>query len=334
MEKEKKRKFGSAVKLVGNIVTVLAIVFIILRLRKYGISWSGILTSKSIPILLVCFGIHTFFIVFNAVPWTMILDIFEPEAGLWRTHRLTAAFVYAKANVMKYIPGNIFQYVGRNELAVHLGLQHLNVVAATIIEVLLASLSVLFVALICIGSYTIEYFRASGAKIAMLACAAAIVIIIVVLLLYKWKRANLLSMITQCSRFIKERKARRRGIAFFFYYGLANICTGAVFAIVLNLCDTIVLTSSMFAIILGAYALSWLAGYITPGSPGGVGVREFILITVITKSGITNESAVIVASVIVRVISIFADLAALVILFLIYRCKIRRESDNQIDISQ
>ena len=26
-----------------------------------------------------------------------------------------------------------------------------------------------------------------------------------------------------------------------------------------------------------SYILSWLAGYITPGAPGGIGIREFIL---------------------------------------------------------
>ena len=48
----------------------------------------------------------------------------------------TAVPIYTQSNILKYIPGNVFQYVGRNKLAFDMNISHVDVACATILDIL------------------------------------------------------------------------------------------------------------------------------------------------------------------------------------------------------
>jgi len=64
-----------------------------------------------------------------------------------------------------------------------------------------------------------------------------------------------------------------------------------------------------------AFALSWLSGFLAIGSPGGIGVREFVYVSLLPGTWDTN--ILTLAIVIFRFITIFADLAAFLFSFAI-----------------
>jgi hypothetical protein len=41
---------------------------------------------------------------------------------------------------------------------------------------------------------------------------------------------------------------------------------------------------SHLLLLSGAFALSWIVGYITPGAPAGLGVREVVLVSLLTPA--------------------------------------------------
>lgn len=66
---------------------------------------------------------------------------------------------------------------------------------------------------------------------------------------------------------------------------------------------------------ISAFALSWLSGFLAIGSPGGIGVREFVYATLLP--GPWETTIMTLAIVIFRFVTVFADLIAFAISFCI-----------------
>ena len=62
-------------------------------------------------------------------------------------------------------------------------------------------------------------------------------------------------------------------------------------------------------ILLGAFILSWIVGFIVPGAPGGIGIREFV-ITLLLPMGM-NAQMVLFGVVVYRLINIIGDIFGL-----------------------
>jgi uncharacterized membrane protein YbhN (UPF0104 family) len=63
--------------------------------------------------------------------------------------------------------------------------------------------------------------------------------------------------------------------------------------------------------IIIANTFAWVIGYITPGAPGGLGVRESIL--TVTLSSMYNTNEIVMASLLYRFVCILGDIYGLLI---------------------
>ena len=61
------------------------------------------------------------------------------------------------------------------------------------------------------------------------------------------------------------------------------------------------------AVLTGAFALAWVAGFVTPGAPAGVGIREAVISLGLAPL-LGTGGAVAVAG-LLRLVSVFGDLA-------------------------
>jgi uncharacterized membrane protein YbhN (UPF0104 family) len=85
------------------------------------------------------------------------------------------------------------------------------------------------------------------------------------------------------------------------------LISGLIFTGVLEVFDVVPVSSINEIIVFsGAFIVSWLAGFITPGAPAGVGVREMVII--ILLGGVANEASLLMAVVISRMITVIGDL--------------------------
>lgn len=58
--------------------------------------------------------------------------------------------------------------------------------------------------------------------------------------------------------------------------------------------------------VCGAYVVAWLIGFITPGAPAGVGVREVILLFLLEN--LTSMEGILLSVVLGRVVNVIGDL--------------------------
>jgi uncharacterized membrane protein YbhN (UPF0104 family) len=63
--------------------------------------------------------------------------------------------------------------------------------------------------------------------------------------------------------------------------------------------------ASMALAVCGAYVLAWVAGFLTPGAPAGVGVREFVLYLLLAQ--LVGQPDLLAAVVLARMVSVCGD---------------------------
>ena len=106
-------KAKKIIKIAGTAVTAAAMVFVVKKLFDMDISFSQLRDGKVIAALVLCFVIQTVVIIFSCYPWL----VFTRSLSGRRIPFSAAMPVYTQSNLYKYLPGNVFQYVGRNQLA-------------------------------------------------------------------------------------------------------------------------------------------------------------------------------------------------------------------------
>ena len=66
-----------------------------------------------------------------------------------------------------------------------------------------------------------------------------------------------------------------------------------------------------FTIIAGMFAAAWLAGFLAPGAPAGLGIREVLLVQVLSLA--YPDPTALGATMILRVVTTLGDATAFVI---------------------
>ena len=58
-------------------------------------------------------------------------------------------------------------------------------------------------------------------------------------------------------------------------------------------------------VIIAANAVAWVAGFVTPGAPGGIGVREFVLVMLLKPYGLAEVAVTVAAQ--MRLVTVAGD---------------------------
>lgn len=292
---DKKKKIF---KTIGNVLVVIAVIFLVRKYRSLGIDISEYINKgfviKLIPVLLL----FSVLISFQFIPWVLIVRALTgssiPASSFYR--------VFQRANIMKYIPGNIFQYIGRGEiLSEDDSLNVANIAASVLIE----SFSLAFAALLlgfCGGRAYLEtlFFEHRAVFLTLTGCCLAVMIILTIFRskIKEWAR---LKGIIVTKRLILNTAL---SVCFFFLTFLIQ----AFFQIIIiySLSDS--LNIKLLLTVGGAFSVSWLAGYITPGASGGIGVRE-ALFCLMLEQYIAGD-ILLISVIIFRVVNIIVDMIA------------------------
>jgi len=226
--------------------------------------------------------------------------------------RVLALKVYTESNVYKYIPGGVMYVAGRNRLAVEVdALAHSKVVLATIIEGVCMVIGVIVVAAVFAYSHAAYLITYLGLlPIILLIIGIVLVIAAPVVYAFRHRIGGIIKKLTSNMETISWVViAKRQGfsIVLMFLYSVTFLMTLMLMGQEMNM-------SLGFAII-GLYLLAWLAGFLTPGAPSGLGIREAVMVMFLT--GFVDDGTLVAAMVMHRVLTVigdvFAFLAALVI---------------------
>jgi hypothetical protein len=156
----------------------------------------------------------------------------------------------------------------------------------------------------------------------------SIILVLILVCITIWisvSNVTVKNTIIKTSTQIKQIGIKKISILIFTYI-FTFILNGIMFIIVLSSIGGIPNIKIALPII-GVYSLSWIIGFITPGAPAGLGIREAIMSAMLF--GVIQENLVITAVLLFRIVTILGDVLGFIIalrfkniLFLKYQNKI------------
>lgn len=217
-----------------------------------------------------------------ALGWYVLL---RGLVGRLSFKRTVSAFVLSQP--AKYLPGNVLHFASRHVLLRGDGLDHGDLIAATVME----SASLVTTGLI-LGSFSIGAWLAHGAW-----AGTAPLVMLAAGLLWSVALVWVLRRHRQRWRVVLWSTVAHLGCAASYF-----LCSALALEM-LGGANLAALTSSQ---VLAAVALSWVAGYVVVGAPGGIGVREALLLAFLGAG--TANAALLGAVLAQRLCMIAADL--------------------------
>lgn len=280
---------------------VASILFLIRRLVLIKVDFEILLTPVNVTVLVILPVLTVVVICLNSYCWRMSLQLFSKKyISVGDTF-----YVYAKANIMKYLPGNIGHYAGRQLFGEKLGMKQTELALASFLEVGYSAFAMLFCAF-GLSAQTVWnelHKRFSAGVFLWFGVGLCLLLAGSVVLLYifrKYKYAAILWNLF-CS------------VSFWKYF-IASLLLTAVGSLLLVMINIILLNQyaaldfHLMFLSLAANLAAVFIGFITPGVPGGLGVREAVLTGIL--SPFFSEDIVILTAVIYRIAMILGDFLA------------------------
>ncbi len=261
---------------IGNFLAASGCVFVVLRLKDYSsdfdLSRFDSCAWLAFLLLALLYGLANFML---ALAWRNLLAYFGVEV-----YRLWATRIYGLTQLAKYVPGNIMHLAGRQVMGLSAGISGRALVKVSIWELGLFSITGFFFIIIVIP----HFFPVVNIYTAIASFLSALLLMGVGL---GWLLGlNILRA--------------------FEYYVTFLIISGLIFTGVLSLvAGTSSLTVLIALMFSSSYVVAWLIGLITPGAPGGIGVREAILVVLL--KGVAPEADLLLAVLLSRVVTVSGD---------------------------
>jgi uncharacterized membrane protein YbhN (UPF0104 family) len=272
-------------KPLGSLLAVASLGFVGWRIwhHQQAIDWQslGLSTVAAIAAGALSYGLACGFL--SIAWWRLLRWCGAPTASLRNAHK-----GYARTQLAKYLPGNVFHFAGRHAMGRAHGIGHATLVGAAVHEVagmLLASAS------LALLGFSLSHLSQQGSLLAPL------VGITVATLLFPWLGSFVGRRLPALQAFgLKDRSPGQ------FLFGLGPVfCLYAAFfavagAIVVVMSELIAGLPDATAVgtALTSFAIAWIVGYVAPGAPSGIGIREAIL-TALLASFMPEQHALIVA---------------------------------------
>ena len=230
-------------------------------------------------------------------------DYAVTDQQVFRTARFRMAFrIWALSNIAKYIPGNVFQYAGRYVLAGRSGLGSEAVLVSMGLEVFF--LCAAAGALILSGLFTsslgsVEIAHIIGqASFGFYGIAAAVMLLAFVI------SASLFPRLRDYVVRNLSRVGLLPALGAFGSYAIAFLAMGAAAFVLLEAVWRVDGAIGWYELSCG-YALAFLLGYIVPGAPGGIGIREVVMVALFQSA--IGAGLVLGLAVVLRLASMAAD---------------------------
>ena len=294
-------------KIVGNVLIFASIFFIGRKIYLLHIDFGSYLTVekmiKMVPIVLL----FTVMIMLQFVPWMWIV---------WgmtsiKLSKITVAKTFLKSSIMRYLPGNVFQYVGRAELiAEDERLNFINIGSSVVLETFVTFMAAISIGLIGTREYTISLFKET--KVLLIIVLLLILLVLCCATIFQRKASELLIK----NHIYITAKLVWVLLASLGFFSATLMIQGYFLTEILSIISDESYVHELW-IICGAYSIGWVAGYVTPGASGGIGIREAILCFLL--GNFLPEEVIIVAVLILRLVNIISDLSAYIISELVYK---------------
>lgn len=285
-----------AVSIVSIALTLVAFLFIGRLMWRFGSQlFRSPLGTAHLELLIAGPVIYAITGVLLALSWFRLLHLFG-KPGISFPHSFK---IYARSQIAKYIPGNIFQFAARHVSGRESGIGHGPLMATMMYEVVGVAWAAGMLGLTGFLMYRLRQPHLSLPLI-LLVCVA--LFLFPAIFNTAAGRIKILKPMAFPGR---SPLAIWKGIIpIYLLYILFFLVNGAVFVMVVTVAsDSGALSSGL---ILSIYAVSWLAGFLTPGAPGGIGIRETVMVLLLAPT--ISQPTALFAALFFRLINILGDI--------------------------
>ena len=266
--------------IIGKMLGIAGLLFVFYKLsQEYTLQSFTAQFSLLLPQLPLLFLINLASTLLGIYAWHLMLQNYATHPFAYKT----SYYYFAKTEIAKYLPGNLFHFVGRQALASSIGITQKEMAKISILFSFLLLAATVFSSSFCT-------FFSDNIPLYILVFMGVSCIIIAAIVYY-----------TYSSFPIREK------IKMNLILALSITLQGIMLGIIISV-QTDNISMGLFCKVVGIYIISWLIGFITPGASGGLGVREGAFIAIATLLHLHIDSQTIIFSVLlVRVINIITD---------------------------
>lgn len=282
-------------------MTLLAVLYFVIYAAKNwsqmpALSWDG----RDIVSLAMALGLYCGILLATPIAWHRLLHAAGATPSVAQVLAISLLSQFAK-----YIPGNVAHHIGRVALARSYGLD----ISRVIVTMTLETGWVVFAAVV-VGSITLltgapALFGYGSVvppvwQLSLIGLAAAAAPYGGIWLLNRW-RSGLLSRFFDGAP-IDIPPARVMVFCFATYVFNYLLMGGCFYLLASRLFG---LESADFWFLTGIFAVAWIAGFVMPGAPGGLGVREAIL--VLALGPLYGEGTAVALTIVLRALTVAGD---------------------------
>ncbi|SHE68824.1 hypothetical protein SAMN02745133_00946 [Desulforamulus putei DSM 12395] len=301
-------------KIFGYVIVMLSVIYLVKTITKYMkgnfLAW----TPKELCIVFFGSLLYSASLLFLIAAWSHLIKNFGIRDGAF----LKCYWIYARSQIAKYLPGNIFHYAGRHVLG---RMQKWDSGAMTMALFLETSGLIISSVFLIVTGVTQFDFSTYLYNSNFLIIPLGILLGVIAVFVFGKKSKTF-------SHFLDFYSQRSHGewiviltlpfvlyLSFFVFNGLLIYLIYWAKYTDYNYHVNIINFISILS-------LSWLIGFITPGSPGGLGVRETVMVAALGK--VIPESAALELAIIFRLVSIAGDVMLFMsTYFTLNKCKVK-----------
>ncbi len=296
---DREKAMKNAFSLTGNLLVLASLVFLGVTLVAHLHEMPPFRLSAS-SVLSVTGGTAIFCVgsVCLAFAWTVLL-----VGGNVRLSLRHAFILVGKSQIAKYLPGNVFHFVGRVTLGAAQGIRAEAIVLSMGVETVTLAVTAAVVSAIGLAAGGAELpwllsLLGQRASVYVISFAVLAVFILVALVLVS----------ARVRQWLKERAD---------YVHPSRMVRAALLYLIVFLLDGVVI-SWLVGGFFGAdasvrwyqfawgFSLAWLLGFIVPGAPGGIGIREAVFVGLF--AGELGQGLAVGLAVLLRVLTSLSDL--------------------------
>lgn len=267
----------------GWVLTGLSGVFLVVVARRRQAEIAAMSLGPSdwlrLGALAVAYGASLFLL---AGAWHFLLRSLDAAPGDPRVSIRS----FTTSQVAKYVPGNVFHYVGRHMILRKESLPHGRLILASTLEILL----MLF------GAGLVVLFVAALARLAGPAQPASFTWWVALLALGVVALGAMATVLTRRADGVETRWLLSAVGSYIVFFAVM----GAIFNGVVQVAG-----EGSGLLTAGSGVAGWMAGFVTPGAPAGVGTREAA--TVLFGSALLPAEVLLVAAALFRVVTLAGD---------------------------
>lgn len=296
-----------ALQRVAKFILIVVVGFFIIReFRKHGFSpiqiWDYLLHADGY--FYTSLGVFTLFLMMQAYIWVRLINRPTYHLGALR-----GMVIYINSQFVKYMPGGgVLNFIGRFYMTSKEGVSAARQIMTMFYEGLL-----LMLAASAFSLYLVV-------QLGWLPWYVLIVAAILIGLLYRYYRGSNLWLEKVVHRFVKKFRdydlnlPRKDFFQAWGYFIVSHLVMGLSYMLLLRSfgVDNVGLLYAT-----GTFALAWILGIISP-LPGGLGVREFVMILLLKNLGVDALLAAQI-SVITRIWNVIGELIFFMIINIIER---------------